>query len=400
MNHHCKKVPTDTNLLKSPSQTNKLESNGKLTGPNTTPRPPVSSFTPSQIRTAYNVPSNYDGTGITIAIIDACPTASYSQSKIASDYNTFCTQFDLPTTGLSIYTYPPTGGTIPTNTNGWGDEICLDIQWTHAIAPKANIILILSQNTRTAQAASSTNLAGAINLAISKGADIVSMSWGSGEVRTELSSTLENIFSAQSSRQITFLASIGDVGGVVSYPGCSPNVIGVGGTTLGYNITTNTYLCESAWYGSGGGTSKYIQAPIYQTNSNVALVSQNRQTPDVGFLADPYTGVAVFSSESLSSGEWIQVGGTSLGAPAWAGITALIYQKFGKLGTKKMLTSLYNIYSSDSYRTCFNDITIGESMIASGVNIVVKNKCNIGYDLISGIGTPNVANLLSSTFFN
>ena len=84
--------------------------------------PPASALTPAQIRIAYNVPVNYDGTGMTIAIIDASSTSVYPQSKILSDYAALCTTFSLPNNGVNILTYPLTGGTIPTNTLGWGKK--------------------------------------------------------------------------------------------------------------------------------------------------------------------------------------------------------------------------------------------------------------------------------------
>ena len=110
-------------------------------------------------------------------------------------------------------------------------------------------------------------MAGAINLAILRGADIISMSWGSNKYSSELSSSLEAIFSSQSNSRVTFIASLGDTGGVVSYPGCSPNVLCIGGSNLAINSSTNAYIAKAAWWGSGGGATKYVTAPLYQTNN-------------------------------------------------------------------------------------------------------------------------------------
>lgn len=115
----------------------------------------------------------------------------------------------------------------------------------HAIAPQANIMLILSLNNGSNSASSVTNLAGAINLAISNGANIISMSWGSSEFNTELSSALETIFKSPTNSKITFIASAGDSGGIISYPSCSSNVMSIGGTELGFS--KNQYICESGW---------------------------------------------------------------------------------------------------------------------------------------------------------
>lgn len=361
--------------------------------------PLPSSYTPDDIRQAYNITSDYTGKNTTIAIIDVSSVSSYSHAKITSDYTTFCKQFNLPYAGLNIYTYPQTGGTIPTNTQGWGGEASLDIQWAHAIAPEANIILILTLNTKNQSASSLSTFAGAIGLALSKGADIISMSWGTSEFTSEAQLLLESIFSSPSASHVTFIASIGDSGGVISYPGCSNNVIGVGGTFLNYDKENSQYLGESAWYGSGGGVSRYIPQPSYQSAVNIPFSYTKRCTPDVGYIADPNTGVAVFISENITTGEWVQMGGTSVGAPCWAGIVALIYEKYGKVGTSNILKALYNLYNSSSYQSCFNDIILGESITVTNNGLSVQHSCNAGYDLVTGIGTPNVYNLINTISF-
>jgi subtilase family serine protease len=153
--------------------------------------PPASALTPTQIRAAYNIPSNVTGVGAKIAIIDIQPLVGYNQTKILSDYNAFCTQFNLPTTGLNIYTYPPTKNSNPINSHCWGLEACLDIQWAHAVAPDANIMLILVANP-AAQTVS--GIAAAVNYAVSLGANIVSMSFGMKEPISELSMGFEQVF--------------------------------------------------------------------------------------------------------------------------------------------------------------------------------------------------------------
>lgn len=354
--------------------------------------PPATAVTPNQIREAYNIPSNATGAGAKIAIVDIMPLANYSIAKIRNDYNAFCAQYGLSNTGLTIHTYPPTGGKAPTNSQGWGLEACLDVQWAHVIAPEASIMLILVANP-AAQTAS--GIAAAVNYAVTLGANIVSMSFGMREASNELSLGFEPVFQ---NPNVTFLASAGDDGGDLCYPAASSNVISVGGTSLGIK-GSGEYVAECAWISSGGGVSKYVPYPNYQKNANLFTARpKGRCIPDVGFVADPYTGVPVYCTEKSSNSPWYQVGGTSLGAPAWAGICALLYQKFGNasLGTAKLQNILYTMYNNPShYSVCFNDVLIGQAVGASGSNVVVQNACKTGYDFVTGVGTPNVGQILN-----
>jgi subtilase family serine protease len=356
--------------------------------------PPIDAFTPEMIRQAYNIPSTATGLGAKIAIVNLCPLSNYTQSKMLSDYNNFSTQFGLPTSGLSIHTYPPKNATIPTNTNGWGLEVCLDVQWAHAIAPQATIMLILVQNPA---AQTLSGVAKAVEYAVSLGANIVSMSFGLNEVSNQLSLGFEPVFQ---NPNVTFIASAGNEGGILCYPACSQNVISVGGTSLGAP-KNGEYIGESGWIQSGGGVSKYVPYPSFQSSANLFPIKPyGRCIPDVGFIGDPYTGVAVYCSEPPFNNVWTRVGGTSLGAPCWAGICALLYEKIGSLslGTANLHKILYNIYKSpQQYAECFNDVIIGQSVAASKSNVIIKHNCKEGYDLITGIGTPNVEQLLNLT---
>jgi subtilase family serine protease len=358
------------------------------------PPPPISALTPNQIRAAYNIPSSATGAGAKIAIVDIMPPAGYSSTKIISDYNAFCSRYGLPNTGLSIFTYPTSKATAPTNSQGWGLEICLDIQWAHVIAPQASIMLILVANPA---AQTNSGLAAAISYAVSLGANIVSMSFGMDEFNGELSMGFEPVFQ---NPNVTFIASAGDSGGELCYPAASSNVISVGGTSLGIK-SNGQYVAECAWIASGGGISRYVAYPQYQINANLFTTRpRGRCIPDVGFVGDPYTGVPVYCTETTNIQPWYQVGGTSLGAPAWAGICALLYQKFGtaSVGTAKLQNFLYTMYKNPSqYSNCFNDVLIGQSVGSSNSDVIVANSCKTGYDLITGIGTPNVGQMLLLT---
>ena len=181
---------------------------------------------------------------------------------------------------------------------------------------------------------------------------------------------------------VTFIASSGDSGASsgVSYPAASPNVVGVGGTTL----TTGAggaYVSESGWNDGGGGISTLYSQPSYQKGV-VTQSTTNRTVPDVSFDADPNSGVPVYDSyDNGASRPWEQVGGTSLAAPMWAGVIAIADQgrALNKLNTldgpTNTLPMLYGLPSSD-----FHDVTSGNNGYSAGP----------GYDLVTGRGTPIV----------
>ena len=216
-------------------------------------------YTPAQIRHAYgfdkiafaNGAIAGDGSGTTIAIVDA-----YDNPKIAGDLHQFSVQFGLPDAVFTkVNQYG--GTTYPAADAGWSSEIALDVEWAHAIAPKAAILLV--------EAADATfgNLLAAVDFARhAAGVVAVSMSWGGGDFSGE--NLYDSYFTTPSGHGgVTFLASSGDSGAPVGYPAISSNVVAVGGTTLRLDSQGN-YLSESAWSGSGGGVSAYEAQPAYQ----------------------------------------------------------------------------------------------------------------------------------------
>jgi subtilase family serine protease len=238
----------------------------------------------------------------------------------------------------------------------WGMEISLDVEWAHAIAPNAKILLV------EANSASLSDLLSAVSYATSR-TDVVavSMSWGSTEFSGE--QAYDSYFT--SNYGATFFVSAGDTGGVVTWPSSSGNVISVGGTTL--TQTTSGYT-ETAWSGSGGGVSAYEQVPQYQASVDSSLGYNYRATPDVSYNADPNTGFLVLNTYIFNG--WYAVGGTSPGAPQWAAI-----QSLGESATN---TNFYSTFPS-SYGTSFTDILTGTSG---------SNQATQGYDLCTGIGSP------------
>jgi subtilase family serine protease len=306
----------------------------------------VAGNSPANIKAAYNLPAT-GGQG-TIAIIDA-----YDDPNVASDLQTFSTQFALPSANLEVHKM---SSSVRGNVN-WGVEISLDVQWAHAIAPNAKILLV------EANSASLSDLLSAINYARLR-SDVVSisMSWGASEFsgETAYDSYLTSAYGA------TFYVSSGDSGAGTSWPAVSANVVCVGGTTL--TFSNGVVSSETAWSGSGGGVSTYVPKPAYQANVPYA----NRAIPDVSYDADPNSGVAVYDSYGYG---WIVVGGTSAGAPQWAAIDSL--------GLSVTSQNIYNVYSQAStYPADFRDITSGSNGYSAGV----------GYDLATGVGSPLTTN--------
>jgi len=330
-------------------------------------------FSPSQIRQAYgfnqitfnNGTVKGDGSGQTIAIIDG-----YDQPNIASDLATFDATYGLPAPP-SFTKVDQNGGTnYPPPDPGWGVEISLDVEWAHAMAPGANILLV-----------EATDLFAGVNYARSlPGVTVVSMSWGASEWSSE-SAYYSGFTTPAGHSGITFVAASGDNGssGAPEYPSVSPNVLAVGGTEL----TTDSlgdYLSETGWSGSGGGISAYETQPAYQQGV-VTQSSSMRTVPDVAYNAAwPY---AVYDTSSEPG--WIEVYGTSAGAPQWAALVAIADQGRALAGQSSLdgpsqtLPMLYQLPGSD-----FHDITSGSNGAYSA---------GPGYDLVTGLGTP-VASLI------
>ncbi|MDP4143537.1 MAG: S53 family peptidase [Bacillota bacterium] len=319
-------------------------------------------LTPVQLRKSYGLDQiSNNGAGKTIAIVDA-----YGSPTIQSDLTAFCNQFGLPSANLTI-AYP---SGKPSTNGGWALETSMDVEWAHVVAPSANILLVV------AKSASLTDLMTAEDYATSHGAVVVSNSWGASDFSA---SSYETHFQHAG---VVYTASTGDNGAGVEWPAASPNVLAVGGTTLNVD-STGTYLGESGWSGSGGGTSAYFSRPAYQNNWT-SIVGSKRGNPDISWDADPNSGVAVYDTTSYSGQTgWFQVGGTSLGAPCWAAMVALFDQNRATPYTSSdVMTKLYTAAGttgSSGYNTYFHDVTSGTN---TGYNALS------GYDLVTGIGSP------------
>ncbi len=341
----------------------------------------LSALTPAQLDSAYGLNAitfsngtvKGTGEGQTIAIVDA-----YNDPTIYSDLTAFDAKYGLanPTSTTSPVTNSATSTNLPSfstisetsiKDSGWNTEEALDVEMAHAAAPGANIVLI------EASSANTNDLIAAINAAKSiPSVSVVSMSWGSSEFIGETS--YDSVFTTPSGHVgITYLASAGDNGAGVEWPAVSPNVVGVGGTSLVVNAS-GARASEAAWSDSGGGVSTIEPKPSYQSS----VVSGNhRSAPDVALDADPNTGVVI-----VSQGSQIQVGGTSLSCPVWGGLIAIADQGLaiaGKASLDGASQTLPDLYKAPA--GSFFDVTGG-------------SRASTGYDTSTGLGTPNAPALV------
>jgi subtilase family serine protease len=295
-------------------------------------------------------------------------------------------------------------------------ETSLDVEWAHAMAPKANILLV---EVPVAPGFDSTVLTQdfafllqGIQYAASNGASVVSLSYGYHETINAQPGTtgfnLPNLYTLNqtylSTAPITNIAltvSTGDTS-YPGFPGTSPNVIGVGGTAL-FPTPTNGYGSETAWGGSlfngagGGGPSAFFTAPTFQSSNKVIIGARYRTIPDVSLLADPATGVSVY--DSVDGAGWTAVGGTSLASPLFAGMLS-ITQEQRVAASKPILTTsqiqgaLYALYNSGTNLNYFHDITVGINNNNDPSYPVAGYQTTTGYDLATGIGSPKANTLI------
>ena len=339
-------------------------------------------YSPAQMAAAYGFNgisfngTPGDGRNTTIAIVDA-----YNDPNIANDLHQFDLAFGLPDTTLTVENQNGSTSGLPAANAGWITEIALDVEWAHAIAPGAKILLV------EANSASFGDLLTAVDTARNTtGVVAVSMSWGGGEFLGE--SSFDSHFTTPAGHAgVTFVVSSGDSGAPASYPATSPNVLAVGGTSLFLNAD-NSYKSESGWSGSGGGISAYENQPAYQSG-NVVGSTTKRVNPDVAYDSDPNTGFPVYDSyNNGTSAPWGQWGGTSDAAPQWAALIAIadpgrIANGSGALdGRTQTLPAIYTMSAGD-----FHDVTSGTSTGSPHYS------AGPGFDLVTGRGTP-IANLV------
>ena len=372
----------------------------------------VTTYTPAQIRAAYGQPAlPASTTGLTAAQaaqLGAGQTIFIVNAKhdpnIAAELAAFNAKFGLPTcTNRTlaanaslplaaasasscelVVAYSTSAGaltaTAPAYDSGWATEIALDVQWVHATAPLARLVLIEAPDAGVG------SLSKAVTLANKMGTGVVSMSFGAAE-----GSWTSSYDSAFATAGMSYLAATGDNGAAVSWPSVSTKVVAVGGTTLSYSSGARS---ETTWTGTGGGTSAYVALPSYQSGTIGGYAK--RAVADVAFNADPNSGqyVALIAQGSTTT-RWVSAGGTSLATPQWAGLLA-VANAMRVASSKALLgqphAALYQQIGAvpTQYAAAFKDVSSGSN--GTCTTCIAKT----GYDTPTGWGTPNVSALLTS----
>ena len=393
---------------------------------------PAVCYDPYQVRHAYNIDNLINagttGSGFTIVIVDA-----FQSPNIVQQLNYYNSFYGLPSLNglggpnnpaLGRFTQVAPDGLTPfvpgdPNMTGWAEEISLDVLWSHAIAPGANIVLVLAKSNQDADILSATKYAIDNNLG-----NIVSQSFGENEscVDPSLLAQEHQLFAEATQKNITLFASSGDQGAsqqtcdglswvqAASSPASDPLVTAVGGselhaagyclTSLGCNPLTSalpgTYESEIAWNefnsaSTGGGFSVLYDEPSYQQGTIHG--GKQRAVPDVAYNAAIYHGVLTYLNiPGVPVGMYL-FGGTSCGSPQWAAITAIADQKAGKsLGF--INKALYHIAQAQShYGVSFHDISSGDNSVVeydvSNNPVAIQGfSAGPGWDATTGLGSP------------
>ncbi|MBV8064637.1 MAG: S53 family peptidase [Actinobacteria bacterium] len=383
-------------------------------------------YQPAQIQRAYGysglLASGVNGTGKTIVIVDA-----FSNPYVANDLGFQDALFGLPAANFTavapqgVPAFDPTNGDM----DGWAEEITLDVLWAHAMAPGAKIVLDEAKSDQD------QDILNALKSAVDGNwGDVISQSFGEAETCVGLPGPALNaqyhaVYQEAAAKGITVFASSGDSGASQfscdgshailspSAPAVDPLVTGVGGTTLNADGTTGAYLGEKAWteqlFGcnppatgdadincSGGGFSTLFSRPSFQNGFNG---NAGRGVPDVSYDAGVNGGVLTHCGicnllnglDPSNPNVFFIFGGTSAGSPQWSALTADADQLAGHdLGT--INPSLYSFAQAPGlYSAAFHDVTTGNNNVAE---IGTGYNAGVGWDPVTGLGTPNAAALL------
>ncbi|MCA1710165.1 MAG: S53 family peptidase [Actinobacteria bacterium] len=323
-------------------------------------------YTPAQVRGYLGLSGT--GAGQTVAVISA-----YDAPNIVNDLATFNQKFGLPAPP-SFKKVNQTGGTkFPTVDGGWALETALDVEWVHAVAPGAAIILV------EASSSALSNLLTALTYASKlAGVTVLSNSYGTAEYSTQG----QQDYRCKLTTGVCVFAT-GDNGNPGLYPATSPWALAVGGTSLGLD-GAGAVTSEVAWSGSGGGVSLYTAKPSFQSG----LSAPRRAIPDVSYDGDPATGFPTFSSTTYQNQSgWFQMGGTSAGAPQWSGVLAVSNQ-LRKAAGKGPLVAANSAGGAPLHAALYPSGTLAD--IVSGSNGSCGAVCTAGpgYDTVTGLGSP------------
>jgi subtilase family serine protease len=375
----------------------------------------VPCYGPPQLHAAYDMAPLYKagdkGKGKTIAIVDA-----FGSPTIKSDLAGFDTGFGLPAPP-SFKIITPVGK--PTSGNsGWAEETTLDVEWAHAMAPQANILLVETPVNETIGTAGFPQIVKAEEYVLNhKLGDVITQSFGAAEQTFPTHKSIMNLrgaYTLAAKDKVSVLASSGDQGAssasdpsgstyftkrVVNWPASDPLVTGVGGTQLHLNQAGARTAPDNVWNDTaiaggpaagGGGVSSVFARPTYQKTVS-SVTGTHRGVPDVS-LSAAIDGAAIIYLD----GGYTIVGGTSWASPTFAGIVAVADQVAGHdLGD--LNPALYKLGSGSAG---LPDITRGNntvSFVQGGTSHTVKGYTAVkGYDLSSGLGTVNGAKLVAA----
>jgi len=375
----------------------------------TRPRP---CYSPQEIQHAYGVDQltsrGFQGKGQTIVIID-----SFGSPTIASDLQTFDAGYGLPDPPSFKILAPL--GSVPFDPNGpdeigWAEETTLDVEWAHAMAPKASIVLLTSPVDETEGVQGLPEFDQLINYALDHHlGNVISESWGATEntlfnpAGEQVINSFNRSYARAALMGVTALASTGDDGvanletdlstiypfPTVNFPAASPLVGAIGGTSLTAD-TSGNYQSETVWNqgnaATGGGISQQFREPIYQAflpRSVQHELGGARGIPDVSWNADPRTPVLIYLSLPVLTPGYYGIGGTSEGSPAWAGVVADLDQLSGH-GIGLLDPYAYALGASGRG---YHDVTVGNNSLAG----ITGYSAAPGWDLATGFGTPNFA---------
>lgn len=326
--------------------------------------------TPSSIASVYSLTNlNAAGTGV-IVIVDA-----FDYPTALDDFNVFARQFGLPQElstnprdfSNQVFQVVYAANRKPRANCGWAQEAALDIEWAHAMAPNAKIVLVEAASNSFANLFQAVDVASKI-----ANAQEVSMSWGGSEFSSEAG--YDGHFTQGG---IVYFAASGDTGGATIYPGVSPNVVAAGGTRINRDAAGN-FMNETGWSGSGGGPSKYESRPGYQDIIQT-IVGSKRGVPDYSFDADPSTGVSVYDSTACSGNSgWLVFGGTSVSSPSLAGI---VNSAGSNTSSADELSLLYQSVGN-------NGLTINSANFRDTLGGTAGSfNAKTGWDFVTGIGS-------------
>ena len=393
----------------------------------------VPCYDPAQFQTAYNEQPLFGrgitGKGQTIVIVD-----SYGSPTIASDLATFDAQFGLPAPP-SLKIIQPAGAVPPydpTNSDmvGWAGETTLDVEWSHSIAPGANILLVETPVAETEGVAGFPQIVEAENYVVNHHlGQVISQSFGATEPTFPTAQAVFRLRSAYINayrHHVTVLAATGDAGATdysnaagtlffthraIDWPSSDPLVTAVGGTQLQlnaagqrtapdqvWNDTYNTAL-QQVFYGdagpnplaTGGGKSVIFSRPWYQ-DGVAGVTGRHRGVPDVAMSGACSGLVDTYQSFGGEPAGWYVDCGTSEATPLFAGIVALADQvAHHSLGLINPALYLLSALRAPG----LVDVTTGNNTVGftqNGKSYTVKGfSAGPGYDLASGVGTVNAA---------